>query len=178
VKAIIALRSYAYLAEKMGELALAKEYSALAQDYVIKWMQMADDDGHYRLAFDKPGTWSQKYNLVWDKLLGFNIFPETVINQELIYYLQKQNRFGLPLDIRESYGKSDWMVWTAGIARDEATFQKLLHPVWAYINETPDRIPLSDWHQTMTGKSAGFRARSVVGGFFIKVLEERLKPAN
>jgi hypothetical protein len=63
------------------------------------------------------------------------------------------------------------------IARDEVTFQKLLHPVWAYANETPDRIPLSDWPQTMTGKSVGFRACSLVGGFFIKVLQERLKSA-
>ncbi len=172
LKAILALGSYAMLSDMMGKKNEAQVYRKLAQEMASKWVRMADDGDHYRLAFDKPGTWSQKYNLVWDKLLGLNLFPPEVGRREIAYYKQKQNAFGLPLDNRERYTKLDWIVWTATLAETPQDFEQFIAPVHRFINETPDRVPLTDWYWTQDGKHRGFQARSVVGGVYIKMLAD------
>ncbi len=70
IKAILALGSYGRLCEMTGRRQEAAKYRAKAEEFAKKWVEMGKDGDHYRLAFDNPGTWSQKYNLVWDKLLS------------------------------------------------------------------------------------------------------------
>jgi len=85
-------------------------------------VEMADDGDHYRLSFDRPGTWSQKYNLIWDRLLGLNLFPIEVARREITYYKTKQNKFGYRSINRETYTKLDWIVWTATLAESTEGF--------------------------------------------------------
>ncbi len=65
------------------------------------------------------------------------------------------------------------IVWTATLAEDTLSFQKLIDPVHKYVIETPSRVPNSDWYETTNAKMVGFQARSVVGGCFIKMLKIR-----
>jgi hypothetical protein len=171
-KAIMGIAGYGKLADMLGKKELAEKYTAEAKKMAQEWIKMADDGDHFRLTFDQPGTWSQKYNLVWDKLLNLGIFPDEVLQKEVAYYLTKQNKYGLPLDNRRTYTKSDWIVWTATLANDTTTFQKFIDPVYGYVTETPDRVPMSDWYETADATQVGFQARSVVGGYFMKMLEK------
>ena len=172
LKAIEALAAYAMLAEMTGRAEESRKYRAIALDYAGKWMKLGDDGDHYVLAFGNPGTWSQKYNLVWDRILGLNVFPPEVARKEIAYYKTKQNVYGLPLDNRAAYTKLDWLVWTATLADNPVDFQTLIAPAYQWMNETPTRVPLTDWYMTTDGKKRGFQARSVVGGVFIKMLAD------
>ena len=173
VKAIMGIVAYAEMARIKGLTEKADQYLLRAKSMAQVWEEQALDGDHYRLAFDRPDTWSQKYNMVWDKLWNTHIFNDKVMKREMSYYLKKQNTYGLPLDCRQDYTKNDWILWTAAMAADQNTFLKLMEPVYKYMNETDSRVPTSDWYDTKTARMVGFKARSVVGGFWMRVLMEK-----
>ncbi len=172
-KAICALGSFGKLCELRGDAAKATEYSQLARELAQRWMKEANDGDHYRLAFDRKNTWSQKYNLVWDRILGLNLFPAEVARKEMDFYKRHQNEYGLPLDNRETYTKLDWITWTATLTQERADFEALVSPIIAFLNATPERLPMTDWYQTKTAQKVGFTARPVVGGVFLQMLYDK-----
>ena len=172
-KAICGLGAFAKLCAMRGDNTKAEEYFRIAREFARRWVKEADDGDHFRLAFDKPGTWSQKYNLIWDQILELNLFPIDVARKEMEYYKSVQNRYGLPLDNRETYTKLDWVLWTATLTRQRADFEALVEPVFRFLNETRDRSPMTDWYQTKTAKKVGFTARPVVGGVFAQMLYDK-----
>ncbi|TWT92213.1 glutaminase family protein [Neorhodopirellula pilleata] len=169
-KAICGLGAYALMCEKRGLHSESAHFLNVARNYAKQWMQAARDGDHYRLAFDREGTWSQKYNLVWDRLLGLGLFPSSVAETEMAFYRKTQNKFGLPLDNRSDYTKLDWVLWTATLTQDRSDFDALVEPVHEFLSSTPQRTPMTDWYYTSTAKKVGFDARPVVGGVFLQLL--------
>jgi Domain of unknown function (DUF4965)/Domain of unknown function (DUF5127)/Domain of unknown function (DUF1793)/Domain of unknown function (DUF4964) len=172
VKAILALEAYSRLADMRGIKDQAEAYDRLAREFAARWVKEADDGDHYRLTFDRPGTWSQKYNMVWDRILGYHLFPDEVARKEMAYYRGVQGKYGLPLDGRNTYTKLDWITWTACLTGSRDDFAALIAPVYRFLNETPDRVPMTDWYQTHNARHVGFVARPVVGGVFMKLLDD------
>lgn len=172
-KAICGIASFAKLCALRGDQARADEYGNLAKEFVGRWLTEADDGDHFRLAFDRTGTWSQKYNIVWDRILGLNLWPAVALRKEMDHYRKVQNHYGLPLDSRSRYTKLDWILWTATLTRDRSDFDALVDPVFRFLNETPDRVPMTDWYWTQDGRMRGFQARPVVGGVFLQLLYDK-----
>jgi hypothetical protein len=172
-KAICGLGAFAKLCAMRGDQAKSDEYFKLAREFAQRWVKEADDGDHFRLAFDRPGTWSQKYNLMWDPILGLNLFPDSVLRKEMDFYKKIQNKYGLPLDNRQTYTKLDWITWTATLTQNRADFEALIDPIFLFMDETPDRSPLTDWYQTKTARKVGFTARPVIGGVFAQMLYDK-----
>src|SRR6185503_1180926 len=138
-KAILALGAYAQLADLAGKKDESVAYRRTAGEFAAAWMRNADDGDHYRLAFDRPGTWSQKYNLIWDRILDLRLFPSKVARKEMDYYRKIQNQYGLPLDNRKEYTKLDWITWTATLTQNRDDFEALIDPVYEFLNDTSNR---------------------------------------
>lgn len=171
LKAICAIGAFGMLAEMAGKKRAATEYRAKARKMAKQWQLIADDLDHYRLAFDKKGSWSQKYNMVWDRLFGMGLFPDSVAQKEVAHYIRKSNRYGLPLDSRNTYTKFDWIVWSAALSSSAEDRERLIAPMWDFVNTSSSRVPLTDWYDTVSGKQVEFQARSVVGGIYILLLD-------
>jgi hypothetical protein len=173
VKAILGLACYGDLCRMRGDKVNAEKYKRLARTDAEHWMKVAAEGDHYRLAFDKPNTWSQKYNLVWDHILGLNVFSPEVARKEVAHYKKVMQRYGVPLDSRTKLTKTDWSVWSATLAEHQADFESIISPIYDYLNATTARSPFVDSYETDKLGSDGMHARPVIGGVFIKMLSDR-----
>ena len=172
LKAIMGIAGLGLLYGMLGNAEKKEEMLARAREMASLWVKnAANGDGSFRLAFDRPGTWSMKYNIVWDKLWGTNLMDRAAIASEFASYRKHINPYGMPLDNRETYTKSDWLVWTATLASERADFEAFVAPLWEAYNRSLSRVPMTDWYFTVTAAMRGFQHRSVQGGLFIKLLE-------
>jgi len=171
IKAIIGI--YAF-----GELFDMPKYKEKAKEFAFWWKENANEKDHYKLAFDTDGTWSIKYNMVWDKIFRFGLFDD-VCKIETDFYITKLMKYGIPLDSRGTVAKNDWIMWAAAMCETDEKRDKIIESVWNMINETKTRVPITDHYDATTGLQwrwaeyytwQGFQNRSVVGGFAILML--------
>lgn len=170
-KAIMGIAAFSQILEAAGRCQEASDYFSKAQKMAGSWLSRADAGGYTSLSFNGDG-WSMKYNLVWDRLLGFHLLPDSFYQQEIASYIPRMERYGLPLDSRAPYSKTDWILWTAAMA-DADTFPQFIAPIAKYLRESDSRVPFSDYYDTETGRYEKFIARSVQGGLFMPLLMDR-----
>jgi len=185
LKAIMGIASMGILYKMKGQVREGRKYITLAKNYVKSWIDRASNgDGSYKLAFDSEGSFSMKYNIVWDKLFGLDLMPKSVLASEFASYKKRVHPYGMPLDNRKPYTKSDWLVWTATLAESKEDFEEFVAPLWLFFHLSPSRVPMTDWYYTVTACQSewgrlehvnnakkSFRNRTVQGGLFIKLLE-------
>lgn len=171
IKAIMGLAGYGYLCTQWGDTDKAAAYEQAAREMAAAWAEKAaNGDGSYRLAFDGPGTFSMKYNAVWDKIWKTGLFPQELLETEVASYAAHQNAYGLPLDNRADYTKADWLAWTATLSDDPAVFRMYMDTLWLAYAKTPSRVPMADWYSTVTSQNMMFQNHTVMGGLWIRLL--------
>jgi hypothetical protein len=166
LKGIIGIGAMSRIAGYAGQ---TTSYLATAQDYIAQWEAKATDPSgkHLKLAYDQDGTWSLKYNGYADAVLGLGLVPKSVAQKEADWYVSRAATDGVPLDIRHGYTKADWEMWTAAWLKDHHEIRDLLITgLRTFADTTGQRVPMTDWYDTVTGRQSGFQARPVVGGFF------------
>jgi hypothetical protein len=165
------LQGMSIIQKMLGDAEKSAFYRAEAEKMAAIWMSTAlNEDGSTRLAFDQPDTYSMKYNMVWDKVWGTNLFTQEFMDAEIADNMKHFNKYGMPLDSRADYTKSDWLVWVASMASSKAVFEEYIAPLWKAYDESSSRVPMTDWYDTVSGKTVSFQHRTVQGGLFMRML--------
>ena len=170
-KAIMGMVGFADILDHLGRADEAAALVEKAKEYIAFVLENAkNEDGSYRLAYDRPGSFSLKYNAVWDKLWQTNLIPEEFFKAEIKRYKEEALPYGVPLDTREKYTKSDWELWVACMADNREDFEFFTGLLWNAYNTMRTRVPMTDWYFADTSEMRGFRHRAVQGGLFMKLL--------
>ncbi len=171
LKAIMGLQGMSIIMNLLGDAEKSAFYRGEAEKMAENWMATAlNSDGTSNLAFDRPNTYSMKYNMVWDKVWGSGIFTQEFMDAEVADNKNYFNKYGMPLDSRADYTKSDWLVWVASMASKKEDFEEYIAPLWDAYNESPSRVPMSDWFDTISARMVEFQHRTVQGGLFMRLL--------
>ncbi|ESK94383.1 glutaminase, partial [Moniliophthora roreri MCA 2997] len=166
IKGIVGIKAMSEIARRLGDTNKASNYSAIAANYVTRWQGLATSSSgnHLTLSYGDNNSWGLSYNLLADKLLKLNLFPASVYQMQTAWYKTVTQPFGVPLDTRHTYTKSDWEIWTAGLVTDTATRDIFISAVRKWASSGTSSAPFGDWYETTNGAPQGFRARPVVGG--------------
>ncbi|KAH8888530.1 glutaminase GtaA [Thozetella sp. PMI_491] len=174
IKGIVGLQAMAAVARVAGKTDDAARFAATAKDYYAKWESYGIDPkrSHALLSYEWESSWGLLYNIYPDKLLNLGIVNASVYSMQSSFYSTVSQDFGVPLDSRHHYTKSDWMIWTA--ATCSADMRRIFVNSLAYwLNSTSTDQPFSDLFEVIdTGgypsvpNSIVFKARPTVGGHF------------
>lgn len=94
--------------------------------------------------------------------------PKHIYQMQSDWYYAVRQKYGLPLDSRHLYTKTDWEFFAMAVAAPKVR-SEILQSVAKWLNETETDRPFTDLHKT-EGKGGfpgpNFFARPVVGGHF------------
>ncbi|KAA1113417.1 hypothetical protein PGT21_031048 [Puccinia graminis f. sp. tritici] len=170
VKGIMGLRSMSEISIALGQTNDSTRYGDKANEFSREFLKIAvsNDRTHLLGSYGNQSSWSTQYNLYFDKLFGFKLFPEWVYEMQDQWYLIQAGKgpYGPPLDSRSrNRAKTDWMMWAAGASSSNVTREMFVSGLEAYVRRT-ENVVFGDLISLDEGWSVGFLTRPVVGGHF------------
>ncbi|KAI1262180.1 DUF1793-domain-containing protein [Xylariaceae sp. FL1019] len=175
--------------EKWQEYGLSRDktHAKLAYTWYGSWTTLYNLYADALLCFHLDATSSTDYSqesLSEQQPLGDEtthrhkakqFIPDSVYQMQSDWYHNVLQKYGLPLDNRALYTKSDWEFFAAAITSKSVRTEILQH-VATWVNETTSDRPFTDLYETEgRGERTGhnFKARPVVGGHFAFLALER-----
>ena len=173
IKSTVAIGAFGKMLSILGKN--GSLYTKIAKDRASE-IQALFKNSHMPLSFDSgEDTFSMKYNLAPEKLLGLGLFNQTTLEREVETCLKNSFEYGIPLDNRSKMSKTDWTMWMASLTNDESKQSKIIELVYNVLVKAPDRVPFSDWIvDCETGRYREFVNRTVQGSMFILLLKDKL----
>ncbi|KAL7658020.1 hypothetical protein ACMYSQ_004161 [Aspergillus niger] len=169
IKAAVGIKAF-------GELTGLSEYSQVGEARAdLFFTQGRGTDGnktHFVLQYPgKPASWKIPYNLYPDVLLDLQTFPKAAYEMGNTFFKSVRAEYGVPLDNRQDWAKSDWNMWLAGTF-DADTRSEFVKDLWSFMTNGKHNWPFSDRYVATSakGRNPGVpvlcRARPTVGGHF------------
>ena len=149
IKATVGIAAFAELTAAAGKADTAVRYRRIAEEFAAEIAAFGERYKHLPLTWDSDdSTFSLKYNLAFDKVWKLGLFPQSLLEREVDCYLQKMERYGVPLDSRADYTKSDWLMWAASLTDDAGKKKQMIKALDVFLKEAPERMPFGDWYGT------------------------------
>lgn len=166
IKSVIAIALWSKMLEQIqpGE---GKNYLETARRLAKDLELRADTGDHTALTIEDRESWSLKYNLVWDKLFKLNLFSKELYEKEIAFYKKRLNKYGVPLDSRKTYTKSDWLIWAASLDETAESVKLFSKALADMLKDSLTPVPFGDWYDTINGEAIQFRHRSVQGALWM-----------
>ncbi|KAJ5305585.1 uncharacterized protein N7443_005245 [Penicillium atrosanguineum] len=169
VKAAVGIKAF-------GELSGNEQYSKIGDEradlFFYEGLGTDEEQTHFVLQYpDFPESWKTPYNLFPDVLLGLRTFSDEAYQMGSDFFSSVRGEFGVALDSRQDWAKSDWNMWLAGTF-DTSTRDEFVDDLWAFMTNGKHNWPFSDRyvstskHGNEPGTPILCRARPTVGGHF------------
>lgn len=101
----------AQIANRTNHPTVGANYSSIAHDYISQWQTLGfaldASPPHATLSYGNNASWGLLYNLFMDKELGLGLVPQRVYDIQDGWYPGVFEEYGVPLDTRHSYTKSE-----------------------------------------------------------------------
>lgn len=172
LKGMIGIKAMSIIAQMTGHASDSASYASTAESYISQWQDLGiardANPPHTTLSYGDDSSHGLLYNLYADALLQTHLVPTSVYQMQSDFYPTVEKKYGVPLDTRHNYTKSDWEMFCAAIASEE-TMNMFISDIAAFINETPTSAPVTDLYETGNADYGGgirFQDRPVVGGWF------------
>ncbi|KAJ6125755.1 hypothetical protein N7523_003375 [Penicillium sp. IBT 18751x] len=169
IKAAVGIKAF-------GELSDYRRYSEIGEEradlFFYGGLGTDEEHTHFVLQYpDFPQSWKTPYNLFPDVLLGLKTFSDEAYQMGSDFFSSVRGEFGVALDSRQDWAKSDWNMWLAGTF-DTTTRDEFVDDLWAFMTNGKHNWPFSDRyvstskHGNDPGTPVLCRARPTVGGHF------------
>ncbi|KAL2129393.1 hypothetical protein VTI74DRAFT_7851 [Chaetomium olivicolor] len=170
IKGIIGLRAMSEIAKLTNN---DDPFGEVADRYLKGWQELGINTQanlpHTTLSYGDNDSHGLLYNIYADRLLSLRFIPQSIYDMQSAFYPTVASEFGVPLDTRHSWTKSDWEMFAAAVASKE-TKDMFVSKLAKWVGSTTTDRAMTDLYDAVTGgypaNGPVFVARPVMGGLF------------